>query len=40
VPVFSAEGDVVAVLDIDSKELGTYDETDKKYLEGIVSMLR
>ena len=40
VPVFSAEGDVVAVLDIDSKELGTFDETDKKYLEGIVSMLR
>ncbi|MBR1448175.1 MAG: GAF domain-containing protein [Prevotella sp.] len=39
VPVFSAGGDVVAVLDIDSKELATFDETDKKYLEGICKML-
>ncbi|MBR1504831.1 MAG: GAF domain-containing protein [Prevotella sp.] len=40
VPVFSAEGEVVAVLDIDSKELCTFDDTDRKYLEGIVSKLR
>ena len=39
VPVFSKEGDVVAVLDIDSKELGTFDETDRKYLEGICGLL-
>ena len=39
VPVFSSGGDVVAVLDIDSKELATFDETDKKYLEMICGML-
>ena len=39
VPVFSTEGDVVAVLDIDSKELGTFDETDRRYLEEICGML-
>lgn len=36
VPVWE-NGMVVAVLDIDSKELGTFDEVDKKYLEEIVS---
>lgn len=30
---------IVAVLDIDSKELATFDDVDKKYLEQIVSML-
>ena len=40
VPVFSADGEVVAVLDIDSKELATFDETDKKYLEGITEAFR
>ena len=39
VPVFSGEDEVVAVLDIDSKELGTFDETDRKYLEGICKLL-
>ena len=39
VPVFSKEGEVVAVLDIDSKELSTFDETDQEYLEGICRML-
>ena len=39
VPVFSAEGEVVAVLDIDSKELATFDETDRKFLEEICGML-
>ena len=39
VPVFSAEGDVVSVLDIDSKELGTFDETDRRCLEGICKLL-
>ena len=35
VPVFSTAGDVVAVLDIDSKELATFDTIDQKYLEQI-----
>lgn len=33
-----SKGDrIVAVLDIDSRELGAFDKTDKKYLEQIVS---
>ena len=40
VPVFDAEGkEVKAVLDIDSAELSTFDETDKIWLEKIVSVL-
>ena len=39
VPLFSNEGEVVAVLDIDSKELATFDETDRKYLEQICKMI-
>ena len=35
VPLFSKEGEVTAVLDIDSKELATFDETDRRYLETI-----
>ena len=35
VPVFSADGDVIAVLDIDSSETGTFDATDALYLEEI-----
>ena len=38
VPVRS-EGRVCSVLDIDSRELATFDETDGKYLEMIVSKL-
>ena len=34
-PIISQDGDVAAVLDIDSKELATFDETDQKYLEEI-----
>ena len=33
VPVHDKDGNVVAVLDIDSKELNTFDETDRHYLE-------
>lgn len=32
-------GEVIAVLDIDSKDLATFDEVDKKYLEDVVSVL-
>lgn len=37
VPVFDGDG-VVAVLDIDSKELAAFDETDRVWLEKIVSI--
>ena len=39
VPIFSTNGDVVAVLDIDSKKLSTFDETDREYLEEICKMI-
>ena len=39
VPVFADDGEVMAVLDIDSKELATFDDTDRKYLEAIVSCI-
>ena len=38
VPLFRGE-DVYAVLDIDSKELSTFDEIDKEWLEKITSLL-
>ena len=38
VPVFN-QGKVIAVLDVDSKELNTFDETDKYYLEKVVELL-
>ena len=38
VPIFS-NNEVYAVLDIDSKELATFDETDKDWLEKIVELL-
>lgn len=39
VPVLSSAGEVVAVLDIDSKELSTFDDTDREYLERICAFL-
>ena len=39
VPVFDAAGTVTAVLDIDSRDLNTFDETDKKWLEEIVGII-
>ena len=39
VPLFSKDGKVTAVLDIDSRELATFDETDRRYLETICSMI-
>ena len=38
VPVFK-DSTIVAVLDIDSRELSTFDETDRKYLEKAVALL-
>ena len=39
VPVFSSSGEVVAVLDIDSRELATFDETDRRCLEAICQLI-
>ena len=39
VPLFSDSGEVTAVLDIDSKELATFDNTDRKYLEAICELI-
>ena len=39
VPVFNASGAVLAVLDIDSRELSTFDDTDRQYLEAICRLL-
>ena len=38
VPVFKGE-EVVAVLDIDSRELATFDETDRRYLEQVAALI-
>ncbi len=38
VPIFH-EGEVIAVLDIDSAQLNTFDQTDRRYLEQVVEML-
>ena len=37
VPVFDANNNVTAVLDIDSRKLNTFDEVDQRWLEKIVS---
>ena len=39
VPLFSKDGEVIAVLDIDSKDLETFDDTDRKYLEAICKLI-
>ena len=39
VPVFDKDKNVIAVLDIDSENLATFDETDKKYLEAICEAI-
>ena len=38
VPLFK-DGEVVAVLDIDSEQLATFDETDRQWLERVVKLL-
>jgi GAF domain-containing protein len=40
VPVRKAYGDVVAVLDIDSDAYATFDETDRLWLEKIVTLIK
>ena len=39
VPVHGADGSVTAVLDIDSDKLATFDDTDRVWLEKIVTLL-
>jgi GAF domain-containing protein len=39
VPVFDSSDNVVAVLDIDSEHLATFDDTDHQYLEEICGLL-
>ena len=39
VPVFDARGEVCAVLDIDSKDLACFDDTDRRYLEQAMKSL-
>jgi len=39
VPVLSQTGEVFAVLDIDSKELSTFDDIDRQYLETVCSLI-
>ena len=39
VPLFSKDGEVIAVLDIDRKNLETFDDTDRKYLEAICKLI-
>jgi len=39
VPIFSKDGEVVGVLDIDSTELATFDDIDREYLEQVCQLL-
>ncbi len=38
VPLHSVNGEVIGVLDIDSADLNTFDETDKRYLERVAAL--
>lgn len=38
VPLHSVNGQVIGVLDIDSADLNTFDETDKRYLERVAAL--
>ena len=39
-PVYGSDGKVMAVLDIDSEHLATFDDTDRKYLENICKLFK
>jgi len=39
VPVFDRAGGLIAVLDVDSDQYNSFDKTDQRYLEQIVSLL-
>jgi len=40
VPIHDEAGNVTGVLDIDSSELNTFDDVDKRYLEEIVKLIK
>jgi GAF domain-containing protein len=40
VPVYSNEGKVVAILDVDSDVIADFSETDKKYLEELMEFIK
>ena len=40
IPVFNFENKFFGVLDIDSEELNSFNETDKKHLEKILSIIQ
>lgn len=40
VPIFNKEGEVTAVLDIDSEHLATFDDTDRHYLEQLCHLIQ
>ncbi|GAB1404561.1 MAG: GAF domain-containing protein [Lentimicrobiaceae bacterium] len=40
VPVFNREGRITAVLDVDSSQIASFDDTDAMYLEKIVALLK
>ena len=39
VPIFDAKGNVIAVLDIDSDRLATFDDIDRRHLEAITTLI-
>ena len=39
IPLKTSEGDVIGVLDVDSKEHASFDETDARWLEKIVDLV-
>jgi L-methionine (R)-S-oxide reductase len=39
IPVRNSFGEIIAVLDVDSKDINSFDETDKYYLERIIQMI-
>jgi len=39
VPVFDVKGEIMAVLDVDSREFGAFDETDTTHLERIAGLI-
>ena len=39
VPIFNEQQEVLGVIDIDSKDLNTFDQIDKEYLEKIASIV-
>jgi GAF domain-containing protein len=40
IPVYNKENELVAVLDVDSEQLATFDSTDEKYLSEILKEIK